>query len=151
MNTYGAENFWHKAFSVKRPGTIGYFRYLRPITFPKSGNVVILEVDDEKLVWYDIENKVVKKNGIPNIFLTHPYTESLLQLNEDKRIQKPRLDSKREEPGKGKVTFFCHLLCVSLQFIFQFDFLYIIEIYNYIGWTLVLIIVFLGTGIGCAS
>ncbi|KAL1824477.1 hypothetical protein ACET3Z_011255 [Daucus carota] len=103
MDSYGAEHLWHKAFSVERPGTLGYFRYLRPIAFSKSGNVVILEVDDEKLVWYDIENKVVRKNGIPNMFLTQPYTESLLQLNEDKHIQKPQLASEREEPGKEKM------------------------------------------------
>ncbi|KAK1368158.1 hypothetical protein POM88_034250 [Heracleum sosnowskyi] len=83
--------------------TLGSLRLLPLLLFPRCTiNHVLLEVDRKKLVWYDLDRKKVSKvrmSGIPvecNSFL---YTESLLKLTMDKRLQHKPLQQK---PSKDK-------------------------------------------------
>ncbi|KAK1368165.1 hypothetical protein POM88_034257 [Heracleum sosnowskyi] len=90
----GAENPWYKAIAVKQPVLLN-FAALRPLAFFKSCKVVLLEVDNAKFMWYDPKRKTAKNvriHGIPNSFYSYLYTESLLQLSEDKPLQKPSQD-----------------------------------------------------------
>ncbi|KAK1368168.1 F-box domain-containing protein [Heracleum sosnowskyi] len=94
MKEYGAENPWYKAFAVKQPVLLN-FAALRPLAFSKSCKVVLVEVDNAKLMWYDPKRKTAKNvriRGIPNSFYSYLYTESLLKLSEDKPVQKPSQD-----------------------------------------------------------
>ena len=94
MNNSGAEIPWSKLLSVENHRTQP-FRFFRPVYFSRSGESVLLEVDNSKLVWYDLGKKAVKNfliRGIPNKFSSHVYTESLVKLTEDKLLQKPSQD-----------------------------------------------------------
>ncbi|KAL1819208.1 hypothetical protein ACET3Z_014077 [Daucus carota] len=106
-NNYGAENPWYKAFSVEKPCALGSFKAFRPIAFSRSGKNVLLEVDQDrtKLLWYDPEKKEVKNAriyGIPSKFSAHLYRESLLQLTENVRRQKPSKDKKKKKQEKKR-------------------------------------------------
>ncbi|KAK1368157.1 F-box protein CPR30 [Heracleum sosnowskyi] len=101
MKEYGAQNTWYKAFTVEQRSTFGSFKSFRPLAFSKShSNVLLLEVDGKKLLWYDPDRKTVKKvrvRGIPVKCSSFYYTESLLQLTEDKPLQKKPSKDKKEK------------------------------------------------------
>lgn len=104
INNYGTDNTWYKAFSLERPGALGFFRFMKPVVFSRSGKEVLLQVDGARLVWYDLERKVVKDirfHGIPIRFGSHLYTESLVQLTKDQQLQKPSEEKiKKKRPKK---------------------------------------------------
>ncbi|WOG85440.1 hypothetical protein DCAR_0104629 [Daucus carota subsp. sativus] len=102
MNNYGEKNTWYKAFSVKQLCPLA-FGILRPLAFSKSHKDVLLELDCQKLVWYNIERKTVKSVRLPRIlvkFDSHFCTESLLQLTEDKSLQRPSPDKQKKQQKK---------------------------------------------------
>ncbi|KAK1368155.1 F-box protein interaction domain protein [Heracleum sosnowskyi] len=108
MTDSGAENSWSKALSVKKKGTLPYLRFVRPVSFCRSGQSVLLEVDSSKLVWYDMERKTVKNvsiRGIPNRFDSHVFTHSLIPLNEDNPPQKPSEDKPQKKYHKRRDDF----------------------------------------------
>nr|XP_017217798.1 PREDICTED: F-box protein CPR30-like isoform X2 [Daucus carota subsp. sativus] len=102
MKEYGVENPWYRAFRFKQPSPLEFWGP-RPLALSKSRKNVLLEVDHAKLMWYDPTRKTVKKvriRGIPNSFYTYLYTESLLQLTEDKPHQKPSQDKQPKKEQK---------------------------------------------------
>lgn len=108
MNNYGAENPWYKAFSVEQPGVCGSFRFLIPVAVSRTGKDVLFNVDNKKLMWYDPQRKAVKNvriHGIPIVFFSHLYTESLLQLTKDEQLQKPSQDKKEKKQQKKREDF----------------------------------------------
>ncbi|KAK1367170.1 F-box domain-containing protein [Heracleum sosnowskyi] len=84
MKDYGVGNSWCKLFSVgqsKVNRSVESTRPVRPVTYSKSGKDVLLEVDKEKLMWYNLETKKVKTVKVGNIrgvFDLEVYTESLV-------------------------------------------------------------------------
>ncbi|KAL8122519.1 F-box protein CPR1-like isoform X2 [Apium graveolens] len=103
INNYGAENPWYKAFSVEKQGALGSFKLVRPVAFSRSGKDVLLELDGTRLVWYNLESKVVKNvriHGIPSKFWAQLYRESLLQLTENEQMQKPSEDNQGKQQKK---------------------------------------------------
>lgn len=67
MKEYGLKESWSKMFSIDRCRSISSFRFLRPLICSNEdgGDKVLLEVNGEKLVWYDWKRKKLKtvKNG----------------------------------------------------------------------------------------
>lgn len=123
MNKNGSENPWYKAFTVKQPSPLD-FEFLRPLAFSKSQTVVLLQVGNTKLMWYDLEKKTFKNvriRGIPMNFYAYHYTESLLQLADDqplqeplqdKPLQKPSQDKQQKKQNKKRYKMFRHLIYV---------------------------------------
>lgn len=116
MDKNGSENPWYKAFTVKQPSPLD-FEFLRPLAFSKSQTVVLLQVGNTKLMWYDLEKKTFKNvriRGIPMNFYAYLYTESLYQLaddkplqesSQDKPLQKPSQDKQQKKPNKKRDDF----------------------------------------------
>lgn len=101
---------------MEQRSTLGSFRSFRPIALCKShSDVLLLEVDRKKLVWYDPDRKTVKKvkiRGIPDNCSSFFYTESLLQLTEDKPLQKqPSKDKKEKNQTKRRSKIYFHFMC----------------------------------------
>ncbi|KAL8107586.1 hypothetical protein AgCh_024122 [Apium graveolens] len=100
MKDYGSQNTWYKAFTVEQRSTLGSFKSFTPVTFSKSDSGVLLLEVDGKLVWYDPERKTAKKvriRGLPVKCSSFFYTESLVQLTEDKPLQKKPSKEKKEK------------------------------------------------------
>ncbi|KAL6553509.1 hypothetical protein OROGR_007351 [Orobanche gracilis] len=70
MNSYGVRESWTKLFSVAQTIDLPRFEYLRPFAYSKDGKKVLmehLEQDGGKLLWYDLELKVLKGIRIANV------------------------------------------------------------------------------------
>lgn len=105
MREYGMKESWCKMFSVQGIKWIGAFMFLRPLTYSKDGGKVLLEVNDEKLVWYDWKNKhakVVKIRGGPNSYGSEMYVESLVRINDGDRNGWKKQQEIDEEEEKRK-------------------------------------------------
>lgn len=86
MKEYGLKESWSKMFSIDRCRSISSFRFLRPLICSNEdgGDKVLLEVNGEKLVWYDWKRKklkTVKIDGGPDSFVACICVESLIPLD----------------------------------------------------------------------
>ncbi|KAL8091184.1 hypothetical protein AgCh_040331 [Apium graveolens] len=62
------------------------FKCPRPVTYLKSHEKILFEMNSKKFVWYDRRSKAIKivsLSGIPNPFVSSTYIESLFPLIED--------------------------------------------------------------------
>ncbi|XP_011043922.1 PREDICTED: F-box protein CPR30-like isoform X2 [Populus euphratica] len=106
MKEYGVKESWCKMFSVQGIKWISAFMFLRPLVYSKDGGKVLLEVNGEKLLWYDWKNKhakVVRVRGGPSSFGSEMYVESLIRINDGDRIywkKQQELDEEEEEKRK---------------------------------------------------
>ncbi|KAJ0016551.1 hypothetical protein Pint_09539 [Pistacia integerrima] len=105
MKEYGVKESWTKLFAVKRPGTMNCLAFLRPLAYSKEGDKVLVEVNGEKLLWYDLEKKrlrSVRINGGPDSFGAEMCVGSLVPLNDgDSKIHGMK---QREKEEKKKIT-----------------------------------------------
>ncbi|KAJ0016552.1 hypothetical protein Pint_09538 [Pistacia integerrima] len=105
MKEYGVKESWTKLFTVKRPGTMNCLAFLRPLAYSKEGDKVLVEVNGEKLLWYDLEKKrlrSVRINGGPDSFGAEMCVGSLVPLNDgDSKIHGMK---QREKEEKKKIT-----------------------------------------------
>lgn len=84
MKSYGVKDSWTKLISTADVKLIKESDFLRPIAYSKSGKEVLLEKNFERLYWYHLENKTVKRlivPGMPRLFVTETFTGSLVQVN----------------------------------------------------------------------
>ncbi|EEF31229.1 conserved hypothetical protein [Ricinus communis] len=58
MKEYGVKESWTKLCSIPHIETC--YDFIRPLSFWKRGSEVLLELDDARIVWYDIEKKRVR-------------------------------------------------------------------------------------------
>nr|XP_017255805.1 PREDICTED: F-box protein CPR30-like isoform X2 [Daucus carota subsp. sativus] len=80
MNDYGIGNSWCKLFTLEHPKVIRSGMDVRPIVYSKSRRDVLWE-SDNKVIWYNLENKKVKTLKIANLpdeFNLSVYKESLV-------------------------------------------------------------------------
>nr|TKR65663.1 hypothetical protein D5086_0000318970 [Populus alba] len=110
MKEYGVKESWCKMFSVHAIKWIGAFMFLRPLVYSKGGDMVLLEVNGEKLLWYDWKTKhakVVRVRGGPRSFGSEMYVESLIRINDGDRIgwkKQQELDEEEEEEEEKRKT-----------------------------------------------
>ncbi|KAJ6991947.1 F-box protein CPR30-like isoform X1 [Populus alba x Populus x berolinensis] len=103
MKEYGVKESWCMMFSVQGIKWISAFMFLRPLVYSKDGDKVLLEVNGEKLFWYDWKNKhakVVRVRGGPSSFGSEMYVESLIRINDGDPIgwkKQQELDEEVEE------------------------------------------------------
>ncbi|VVB07752.1 unnamed protein product [Arabis nemorensis] len=57
MKEYNVRDSWTKVFTVQKPKSVKSFAYMRPLVYSKDRNKVLLEINNTKLVWLDIESK----------------------------------------------------------------------------------------------
>ncbi|CAA7054415.1 unnamed protein product [Microthlaspi erraticum] len=57
MREYNVRDSWSKAFTVMKPKSVKSFAYMRPLVYSKSRDKVLLEINNTKLVWFDLESK----------------------------------------------------------------------------------------------
>lgn len=86
MKEYGVKESWTKLFSIERSRTMSSLRFLRPLiySYREDGDKILLELNGEKLVWYDFKRrklKTVKISGGPDSFVACIYVESLVPLD----------------------------------------------------------------------
>ncbi|KAE8660313.1 hypothetical protein F3Y22_tig00116954pilonHSYRG00143 [Hibiscus syriacus] len=111
MKEYGVKESWTKLISVKHSKSFPSFEFVLPLAFSKNGDKVLLNVDDNKFVWYDLRSKRVDKvriGGLPRLFEVEMLVESLVPLNGNramtnkkqqnvKKKKKQRKNSKRDD------------------------------------------------------
>ncbi|XP_059629553.1 F-box protein CPR1-like [Cornus florida] len=60
MKEYGVKESWTKLFSVAQPTTIEKFDWVWPLAYSHSHKKVLMEQDNKRLLWYDLEKKTVE-------------------------------------------------------------------------------------------
>lgn len=90
LNDNGVETSWSKLLAVEQPGVFRCFDIVWPIAFSKIRNNILLAVDRNKFAWYDSERNEVKNviiRGLPVAFASIVYTESLVDLSYDFKLE----------------------------------------------------------------
>ncbi|KAJ0017036.1 hypothetical protein Pint_09676 [Pistacia integerrima] len=109
MKEYGVKESWSKLFSIERSRSISSFRFLKPLAYSKGcgdgdgRDKILLDVNGEKLVWYDWKRKrlkTVRIKGAPDSFGTFLCVESLIPLIDEKKQQ--RQEKKRNHNRKKR-------------------------------------------------
>ncbi|XP_071716278.1 F-box protein CPR1-like [Rutidosis leptorrhynchoides] len=83
MKGFGDKKTWIKLISSVDVKLVLDLDFLRPIVYSKSGREVLLEKNFERLYWYDLENKTVKRlkvKGMPRLFISEVFNASLVQV-----------------------------------------------------------------------
>ena len=98
MKEYGLKESWTKLFKVSQSSLNRDFGQVMPLAYSKScdKDKVLLELDKEKLLWYDLRRrraKTVRIEGAPNSFNVDVYVESLVPLGGD------GMDGKTQQPA----------------------------------------------------
>ncbi|XP_044497304.1 F-box protein CPR1-like [Mangifera indica] len=97
MKEYGVKETWSKLFSIERSKSISSFRFLKPLAYLKEcgdgddSEKILLDVNGEKLVWYEWKRKrlkTVRIKGAPDSFGAFMCVESLIPLIDEKKQQK---------------------------------------------------------------
>lgn len=57
MKEYNVRSSWIKVFTVQKPKSVKSFAYMRPLVYSKDKDKVLLELNNTKLVWFDVESK----------------------------------------------------------------------------------------------
>ncbi|CAI9086879.1 OLC1v1020802C1 [Oldenlandia corymbosa var. corymbosa] len=82
MKEYRVKESWTKLLSIGPPD-IESHSLLIPLTYSKNGNQVLLNCNDEKLIWFDLKSKTAREvqvNGLPFRFYADVYVDSLIHL-----------------------------------------------------------------------
>ncbi|KAK3018504.1 hypothetical protein RJ639_003589 [Escallonia herrerae] len=83
MKDYGVRESWSKVASVAPPAVEPY-ACVTPLVYSKCGREIMLNYDDKKLIWYDLERKTVRDapvRGLHHLCPGEVYVESLVSLD----------------------------------------------------------------------
>ncbi|XP_024005315.1 F-box protein CPR1 [Eutrema salsugineum] len=61
MKEYKVEGSWSKLFRVPKPKSVESFDFMRPLLYSKDRDKVLLEINNAKLVWFDLASKRFRK------------------------------------------------------------------------------------------
>ncbi|KAF5474930.1 hypothetical protein F2P56_006782 [Juglans regia] len=101
MKEYGLKESWTKLFNVSQSTLNRAFGHVMPLAYSKSREKVLLEVDRDKLFWYDFRRRRAKRvriEGAPNSFSADIYVGSLVPLGGggvDRKALKPQKERKK--------------------------------------------------------
>jgi F-box interacting protein len=105
MTEYGVKKSWAKLFSVAQAEeVVGSFKHLRPLAYSKTVGEVLLELDNQRLVWYDLRRKRVENvsvGGLPDSFEAETLVGSLVPV-EARRRDHGRKHSLGDEKNKKR-------------------------------------------------
>ncbi|KAE7995274.1 hypothetical protein FH972_000092 [Carpinus fangiana] len=113
MKEYRLKESWTKLFKVSQSSLNRDFGQVMPLAYSKScdKDKVLLELDKEKLLWYDLRRrraKTVRIEGAPNSFNVDVYVESLVPLGGDEmdgKTQQPAPEEKKKSNRKKMDDF----------------------------------------------
>lgn len=57
MKEYNVRGSWSKVFTVQKPKSVKMFVFMRPLVYSKDRDKVLLEINNTKLVWFDLESR----------------------------------------------------------------------------------------------
>ncbi|CAH8275718.1 unnamed protein product [Arabidopsis lyrata] len=57
MKEYKVEGSWSKLFRVPKPKSVESFDFMRPLLYSKERDKILLEINNAKLVWFDLKSK----------------------------------------------------------------------------------------------
>ncbi|KAJ9185126.1 hypothetical protein P3X46_004789 [Hevea brasiliensis] len=111
MREYGIKESWIKLFSFRTTKSISAFMFLRPLAYSKDGDKMLLEVNDQKLVWYDWNRRTVrtlKIRGGPKSFGAEMYVGSLVPLDDgtEEVEKKQALEMEKRKTNTKKMDDF---------------------------------------------
>ncbi|KAK8630315.1 hypothetical protein V6N13_079113 [Hibiscus sabdariffa] len=104
MKEYGVKESWIKLVSVDQSKLVSLFEFVLPLAFSKNGDRVLLNIDDNKFVWYDLRSKRVKKvrvEGVPSSFESEMLVESLVPLNGNAAMINKKDQGKEKQKKKN--------------------------------------------------
>ncbi|KAL0709555.1 hypothetical protein Bca4012_016533 [Brassica carinata] len=58
------EGEWCKFITVSKPETVVSFKFVRPLIYSKDRSKILLEINNGKLFWFDLESKSFEVLGI---------------------------------------------------------------------------------------
>ncbi|GLU15702.1 hypothetical protein SLE2022_321720 [Rubroshorea leprosula] len=102
MKEYGLKESWTWLLSIQKTTPADAVKFLRPLAYSKNLTKVLLEMDSQKLVWYNLEKKrmrTVKIDGAPDTFSAEIFVGSLIPLDDRDEQSK-----KQEEQGENNNT-----------------------------------------------
>ncbi|KAF7840550.1 F-box protein CPR1-like [Senna tora] len=67
MKEYGSKETWCKLFTLTHPNDSRSLKFVRPLTYSRDGNKVLVELDHRKLCWYDLINRSASFIKIPRM------------------------------------------------------------------------------------
>ncbi|XP_056693805.1 F-box protein CPR1-like [Spinacia oleracea] len=101
MKEYGNKESWVKLFSICKPWIIGSSKFIRPVVYSKDGRRILLEIDNSRYCWYDLESGNVERitvSGLPKgNCLTGTSMDSLVSLEDKILSEKETLPRKNKK------------------------------------------------------
>ncbi|KAL0321085.1 UNVERIFIED_CONTAM: F-box protein CPR1 [Sesamum radiatum] len=109
MKDYGVKESWTKLLSISPPA-IERNDFVKPLVCSRDGHKVLLNCEDKKLVWYDLRTKAVDNvlvDGMPFVFYAEVCVESLVSLDDGKKVKKQeqKKEKKKEKIRKRRDDF----------------------------------------------
>ncbi|XP_022716210.1 F-box protein CPR30-like [Durio zibethinus] len=101
MKEYGVKESWSRLLSVQKTRAINTLTFLKPLAYSKFSEKVLLEINNQKFAWYDLQKKKmrsVKIGGSPGTFGAEVYVGSLIPIEDQKRKE----NEKQNEQGVQK-------------------------------------------------
>lgn len=106
MKEYGSKESWTRLLSIKKAIPVNLVKFMRPLAYSKDRFKVLLDMDSQKLVWYDLERKktkTVRIDGAPDSFSAEVFVGSLIPLdNRDEEQSKRQKEEDEEKKKSGK-------------------------------------------------
>jgi len=134
MKEYNVRDSWTKVFTVQKPKSVKSFSYMRPLVYSKDKKKVLLELNNTKLVWFDLESKkmsTLRIKDCPSSYSAELVVSSLVlgckgDLNNIKYRKEQQAKEAREakimQNTKRRCDFFVLLLVqftlISFSFVF---------------------------------
>ncbi|XWS19308.1 hypothetical protein CRYUN_Cryun31cG0004400 [Craigia yunnanensis] len=99
MKEYGVKKSWTRLLSVQKTRFINILTFLRPLAYSKYRDKVLLEINNQKFAWYNLQKKKmqsVKIGGSPGTFGAEVYAGSLIPVEDRKRMENEKQNEQDE-------------------------------------------------------
>ena len=99
MKEYGVKETWTRLLSVQKTRAINTLTFLRPLAYSRYCDKIMLEINNQKFAWYNLQNKKmrsVKIGGSTGTFGAEVYAGSLIPLEDRKRRENEKQNEQDE-------------------------------------------------------
>ncbi|XWS15483.1 hypothetical protein CRYUN_Cryun34aG0004400 [Craigia yunnanensis] len=99
MKEYRVKESWTRLLSVQKTRAINILTFLRPLAYSKYCDKVMLEINNQKFAWYDLQKKKmrsVKIGGNLGTFGAEAYVGSLIPVEDRKRMENKKQNGQDE-------------------------------------------------------
>ncbi|XP_010539591.1 PREDICTED: F-box protein CPR30 [Tarenaya hassleriana] len=107
MKEYGARDSWTKLFTVQKPKSFKSFSYMRPLVYSKDQNKVLLEINNTKLMWFDLITKkltTLRIKDCPSSYSAELIVSSLVLgcKGDPKEVKRRQQQQQRDQEDKKR-------------------------------------------------